>query len=105
MELDNKQLNVYAGNYDNFIASKQQVVVEAPKQQKPTSNYRNAKQRAVQTNRAKRLKELENLITKLEQEIEYLQNQMNQPYYPVPFEAFTKNFNFHTADYKLAVDT
>ena len=21
---------------------------------------------------------------------------MNQPYYPVPFEAFTKNFNFHT---------
>ena len=27
---------------------------------------------------------------------EYLQKQMNQPYYPVPFEAFTKNFNFHT---------
>ena len=79
VELDNKQLNVYAGNYDNFIASKQQVVVEAPKQQKPASNYRNAKQRAEQTNRAKRLKELENLITKLEQEIEDLQNQMALP--------------------------
>ena len=79
VELDNKQLNVYAGNYDNFIASKQQVVVEAPKQQKPASNYRNAKQRAEQTNRAKRLKELENLITKLEQEIEDLQNKMALP--------------------------
>lgn len=25
-----------------------------------------------------------------------LQQQMKRPYYPVPFEAFTKNFNFHT---------
>ncbi|MBO5867259.1 MAG: hypothetical protein J6Q55_04345, partial [Clostridia bacterium] len=79
VELENKQLNVYPGNYDNFVASKAQAPVEQPKQSKPTSTYRNAKQRAEQTNRAKRLKELENLITKLEQEIKDLQNQMALP--------------------------
>ncbi|MBQ2711545.1 MAG: hypothetical protein IJF66_06350, partial [Clostridia bacterium] len=79
VELDNKQLNVYAGNYDNFIASKAQTVVEQPKQSKPTSNYRNAKQRAEQTNKAKRLKELEKLITELEELVQNLQNQMALP--------------------------
>ena len=80
VELENKQLNVYPGNYDNFIACKsQQTQVEAPKQAKPTTNYRNAKQRAYETNRAKRLKELEKLITQLEQEIESLQNKMALP--------------------------
>ena len=79
VELENKQLNVYTGNYDNFIQSKQQVVVEAPKQPKPTTTYRNAKQRAEQTNRGKRLKELEKLITQLEEEIQTLQNKMALP--------------------------
>ena len=79
VELDNKQLNVYTGNYDNFIASKAQAVVEQPKPQKPTSNYRNAKQRAEQTNKAKRLKELEKLITELEELVQDLQNQMGLP--------------------------
>ncbi|MBQ2914722.1 MAG: ABC-F family ATP-binding cassette domain-containing protein [Clostridia bacterium] len=79
VELDNKQLNVYTGNYDNFIASKAQTVVEQPKQQKPTSTYRNAKQRAEQTNKAKRLKELEKLITELEELVQDLQNQMALP--------------------------
>ena len=79
VELDNKQLNVYTGNYDNFIASKAQTVVEQPKQSKPTSNYRNAKQRAEQTNKAKRLKELEKLITELEELVQNLQNQMGLP--------------------------
>ena len=79
VELDNKQLNVYAGNYDNFIASKQQAVVEVPKSAKSSSTYRSPKQRAEQANRAKRLKELENLITKLETDIENLQNQMALP--------------------------
>jgi len=79
VELDNKQLNVYTGNYDNFIASKAQTVVEQTKQQKPTSTYRNAKQRAEQTNKAKRLKELEKLITELEELVQNLQNQMALP--------------------------
>ncbi|MBQ4272794.1 MAG: ABC-F family ATP-binding cassette domain-containing protein, partial [Clostridia bacterium] len=79
VELDNKQLNVYTGNYDSFIASKAQTVVEQPKPQKPTSNYRNAKQRAEQTNKAKRLKELEKLITELEELVQDLQNQMALP--------------------------
>lgn len=79
VELDNKQLNVHTGNYDNFIASKAQTVVEQPKQPKPTSTYRNAKQRAEQTNKAKRLKELEKLITELEELVQNLQNQMGLP--------------------------
>ncbi len=79
VELENKQLNVYPGNYDNFLASKQQVVADTPKSAKPTSAYRSPKQRAEQTNRAKRLKELENLITKLETDIESLQTQMALP--------------------------
>ena len=79
VELENKQLNTYVGNYDSFIATKSKVPTDTPKQTKPTSTYRNPKQRAEQTNRAKRLKELESLITKLEQEIENLQNQMALP--------------------------
>jgi ATP-binding cassette subfamily F protein 3 len=79
VELENKQLNTYVGNYDSFIATKSKVPTDTPKQTKPTSTYRNQKQRAEQTNRAKRLKELENLITNLEQEIENLQNQMVLP--------------------------
>lgn len=79
VELENEQLNVYPGNYDNFLASKQQVVADTPKSAKPTSAYRSPKQRAEQTNRAKRLKELENLITKLETDIESLQTQMALP--------------------------
>lgn len=79
VELENKQLNTYVGNYDNFIATKSKVATDVPKQSKPTSTYRTPKQRAAETNRAKRLKELEIIITQLEQEIEFLQNQMALP--------------------------
>ncbi|MBQ8433638.1 MAG: ABC-F family ATP-binding cassette domain-containing protein, partial [Clostridia bacterium] len=79
VELENKQLNTYVGNYDNFIATKSKVATDVPKQSKPTSTYRTPKQRAAETNRAKRLKELEIIITQLEQEIELLQNQMALP--------------------------
>lgn len=77
VELENKRLNVYEGNYDNFWERKSQLKVELPKQQKSTNTYRSPKQRAYETNRAKRLKELESLITQLEQDIESLQNQMS----------------------------
>lgn len=77
VELENKHLNVYEGNYDNFLERKSQSKVELPKQQKSTNTYRSPKQRAYETNRAKRLKELESLITQLEQDIESLQNQMS----------------------------
>lgn len=77
VELENKHLNAYEGNYDNFLERKSQPKTEAPKQQKPTNTYRSPKQRAYETNRAKRLKELESLITQLEQDIENLQNQMS----------------------------
>ncbi len=78
VELDNKKLVEYEGNYDNFIANKNRVV-EAPKPPKQQSTYRNSKQRAEQTNKAKKLKEVEHLITLLESEIECLQNQMADP--------------------------
>lgn len=77
VELENKHLNVYEGNYDNFLERKSQPKIELPKQQKSTNTYRSPKQRAYETNRAKRLKELESLITQLEQDIESLQNQMS----------------------------
>lgn len=77
VELENKHLNVYEGNYDNFLERKSQPKTEAPKQQKSVNGYRSPKQRAYETNRAKRLKELESLITQLEQDIESLQNQMS----------------------------
>ncbi len=77
VELENKRLNVYEGNYDNFLERKAQPKTELPKQQKSTNTYRSSKQRAYETNRAKRLKELEILITKLEQDIESLQSQMS----------------------------
>ncbi len=77
VELENKHLNVYEGNYDNFLERKLQPKTEVPKQQKTTNTYRSPKQRAAQTNRAKRLKELESLITQLEQDVESLQNQMS----------------------------
>lgn len=77
VELENKHLNVYEGNYDNFLERKLQPKTEVPKQQKTTNTYRSPKQRAYETNRAKRLKELESLITQLEQDIESLQNQMS----------------------------
>lgn len=77
VELESKHLNVYEGNYDNFLERKSQPKVELPKQQKSANTYRSPKQRAYETNRAKRLKELETLITQLEQDIESLQNQMS----------------------------
>lgn len=77
VELENKHLNVYEGNYDNFLERKSQPKIEAPKQQKSVNGYRSPKQRAYETNRAKRLKELESRITQLEQDIENLQNQMS----------------------------
>lgn len=36
------------------------------------------------------------VYTPFENTKEILANQMNEPYYPVPFETFTKNFNFHS---------
>ncbi len=78
--LENSAVNCYEGNYDSYISRKQ---CETPKPQQinksANSNYRNARQRAEQTNRAKKLKEIEQSITDLESEIESLNIQLAEP--------------------------
>ncbi len=69
----------YDGNYDSYLqihkpTAKSQM--DAPQPAK-TQTYRNAKQRAEQTNRAKRIKELEKTITELEAEIAELNDKMS----------------------------
>ncbi len=77
-ELENGKITLYQGNYDDFACKKSKssntTVV------KPVSgNFRSAKQRAEQTNRARKLKELEQQITELEQEMENLNSDLAKP--------------------------
>ena len=88
-ELQDKKLLVHDGNYDDFINRKSHMVPQnstTPPQSRSTgaakpSTYRSAKQRAEETNRARRVKELETLISRLEEEIEQLHAQMALPEY------------------------
>ena len=85
VELENGKLTAYDGNYDNFISVKkqqmeQQAVVVAPVKQTATNNtYRNAKQRAEETNKKNKIKQLEKQMTELEQMQAQLQEQMSLP--------------------------
>ena len=79
-ELADGKITVYEGNYDLFISRKntpEEIVKPAVKPS--SSTYRNAKQRAEETNRAKKIKELETRITELENEVEQLNSQMALP--------------------------
>ena len=85
-ELQDRKLLVHEGNYDDFINRKQPAQSSAPASKLTTnakngsgSTYRNAKQRAEDTNRARRVKELENIISNLEQAIEALNAQLATP--------------------------
>lgn len=85
-ELQDKQLFVHEGNYDDFISRKQPAanrdsdVANRPVgEAKNGSNYRSAKQRAEETNRARKVKELETHISQLESEAEQLNAQMATP--------------------------
>lgn len=82
-ELSDKQITVFDGNYDDFLNKKRATTVTptAVAEQKPTqpSGYRNAKQRAEQTNNARKVKQLESEITQLEKEIDQLNAQLALP--------------------------
>lgn len=72
-------ISCYDGNYDSYLQIHKPTVksqIDAPQPVK-TQTYRNAKQRAEQTNRAKRIKELEKNITELEAEIAELNDKMS----------------------------
>ena len=77
-ELADGEITLYEGNYDEFLRRKTAVEQIKPVTAKLTSTYRNAKQRAEDTNRARRIKELESKITRLESEVEQLNAQMAQ---------------------------
>ena len=76
-ELDGGKIVCHDGNYDDFASRK--TVVQTPLEKPKQTTYRNAKQRAEQTNRAKLLKQLEEQITLIEQQLEQLNAQMSQP--------------------------
>lgn len=80
-ELNNATVTLHQGNYDDFVKniSAQSADKSADKPKQNPSGYRNARQRAEQTNRAIRLKKLEERITQLESLAEQLNEQMVQP--------------------------
>lgn len=80
VELDDGKLVCYQGNYDDFVNKKdgaKQPAVET-KKAKETS-YRSPKQRAAQTNLAKRIREVETLIGTLEEQLQVLSDEMASP--------------------------
>ncbi len=80
VEFDSETLNVYQGNYDDFLARKteassgQQVQVR----KENVGAYRSAKQRAEQTNRARQIKKVEALIQNLENDLKYLDGELSK---------------------------
>ena len=80
-ELADGKITVYEGDYDDFISRKNTSTTEPvkPVEKQSPSTYRNAKQRAEEVNRARKLKELETRITELENEVEQLNVQLALP--------------------------
>lgn len=81
--IEQGSITVHEGNYDGYLQLSR--AQSTPAKTEPTPSkpqaYRNARQRAEQTNRARRVKELENRITELEREIADLNAKMGLPEY------------------------
>ncbi|MCM1194842.1 MAG: ATP-binding cassette domain-containing protein [Firmicutes bacterium] len=78
---ENGKVTLYDGNYDDFVSVSKSLPVKENAQSDKKSSYRNAKQRAEQTNRARKIKELETRITELETEIADLNEKSALPEY------------------------
>lgn len=85
-ELNDGQVTLYDGNYDDFVGR----VYTKPAAAKPVAStnatngvqakgYRSAKQRAAEVNNARKVRELEALITELESKIEQLNARLVDP--------------------------
>ena len=84
--LENNSLTVSEGNYEAYSSAKKSAEANSPKPVKAAqSTYRSARQRAEETNRAKKLKELENRITELETEIADLNAKSAEPEYAADY--------------------
>lgn len=84
--LENNSLTVSEGNYEAYTSAKKSAEANSPKPVKAAqSTYRSARQRAEETNRAKKLKELENRITELETEIADLNAKSAEPEYAADY--------------------
>ncbi len=72
---------VHNGNYDDYLQLSKSTQTSVKTEPTPVKaqTYRSPKQRAEQTNRAKRIKELENVITELEREIAELNVKIASP--------------------------
>jgi len=82
--LEDGKLCMYDGNYDSYLSIKKNRQIAAENVSQPVvkqQSYRNAKQRAEQTNRARKVKELESAITDLENEIADLNEKAALPEY------------------------
>ncbi len=79
--IEQGKITVHGGNYDDYLqlSKLMQTAVKTEPAPVKAQSYRSPKQRAEQTNRAKRIKELENIITKLEQEIAELNAKLALP--------------------------
>ena len=86
-ELNDGQVTLYDGNYDDFVgrvytkpaAAKPVTSANAASGAQPAKGYRSAKQRAAEVNNARKVRELEALITELESKIEQLNARLVDP--------------------------
>lgn len=80
VEFEAKTLNVYSGNYDDFLIRKTEntSVQHVQARKDNTGTYRSAKQRAEQTNRARQIKEVEALIERLENDLNALDIELSK---------------------------
>jgi ATP-binding cassette subfamily F protein 3 len=101
VELDNKVLCSYEGNFDAFEATKKKLAAGVAVPQKvevkktvPDSGYRTAKQRAEDANRRTRVKELEALLKNLEADEHNLLYEMTLPEVAGDYLTLQKTANY-----------
>lgn len=81
--IEQGSIALHEGNYDDYLQLSREAQTPRKSEISPSKpqTYRTAKQRAEQTNKAKRVKELENRITELELEIDGLNEKTAMPEY------------------------